>query len=285
MKKVISVFLAVLMLLAIVPTAFAANNIPVITTTADKSSVTAGDIVTVTVKVSANSKLCAFTYSLKYNTSEFQVVSNSVATHGTFPSELTNANISGEVKYIGATSGAVTKEGNLFTVKLKALKSNGKLICNITEAYIDDGNDGEIDITTQVVNASTKSITFEASPSTPPATTNYFSIKTPSETTIKYKDGIVLYATVHKTLPAGSKIVWTTNNDNFITEASADGKSFTIISNNNGETTVTATLYSSSGAVLDKETIVMKSDAGFFQKIVGFFRSLFGLDKILDIIK
>ncbi len=46
--------------------------------------------------------------------------------------------------------------------------------------------------------------------------------------------------------------------------------------------TFTATLYSADGEVLATDTIEMKSKAGFFDKIGGFFRSLFGTTKIYE---
>ena len=48
----------------------------------------------------------------------------------------------------------------------------------------------------------------------------------------------------------------------------------------NGDTVFTATLYNSSNVELDSVTIKMTSKAGFFQKIGGFFRGLFGMTKI-----
>ena len=54
----------------------------------------------------------------------------------------------------------------------------------------------------------------------------------------------------------------------------------TIVSNSNGSTVFTATLYSSSGAELDSVSVEMTSKAGFFDKIGGFFRGLFGTTKI-----
>lgn len=101
-------------------------------------------------------------------------------------------------------------------------------------------------------------------------------------TTIRHKDGIKLHANVEGTAPAGSYIVWTTSNDNFKIEEINGGDSFKIISDKNGYTTITATLYSAEGEVLATDTIEMKSKAGFFDKIGSFFRSLFGTTKIYE---
>ena len=110
---------------------------------------------------------------------------------------------------------------------------------------------------------------------------NYtFKIQTPSMTTIRHKDGIKLHTKLEGTAPAGSYVKWTASNSNFKTEEINNGNSYKIISDKNGTTTFTATLYSAEGEVLATDTIEMKSKAGFFDKIGSFFRSLFGGTKI-----
>ncbi len=109
-----------------------------------------------------------------------------------------------------------------------------------------------------------------------------FEIKQPSRTTIRHKDGIKLHANVEGTAPAGSYVVWTASNGKFKTEEINGGDSLKIISNSNGKTTFTATLYSADGEVLAVDSIEMKSQAGFFDKIGSFFRSLFGTTKIYE---
>ena len=276
MKKILSVFLAALMLFAIVPTAFAAST-PVITTTVDKTSVAVGDVVTVTAKVSASSKLCALTYEINYDTSEFQVVSGSGSCKGVFGTESYNDATTGTVKYLGASVSSISNTSqSIFSIQFKALKTSGSISVKVTEAYTQNGVD-EDDVTSAVNSASAKTFTFSASTSS-----YYIAIRTPSTTSIRYKDGIVLYCDSNRTLPSGSYIKWTTSNSNFKTTASTDGKSLTIVSNSNGTTEITATLYSSANVKLDSVTIEMTSKAGFFEKIGGFFRGLFGSTKIYD---
>ena len=276
MKKILSVFLAALMLFAIVPTVFAAST-PVITTTVDKTSVVVGDVITVTAKVSSSSKLCALTYEIRYDSSAFQVVSNSGSCKGVFGTESYNASSAGTVRYLGASSTSISNTSqNIFSIQLKALKTSGTISAVVTEAYVQNGVN-EDDVTSAVNSASAKTFTFEASSSS-----YYISIRTPSQTKIRYNDGIVLHADANRTLPSGSYIKWTTSNNNFKTTASSDGKSFTIVSNSNGTTEITATLYSSANVKLDSVTIEMTSKAGFFDKIGGFFRGLFGSTKIYD---
>lgn len=273
MKKVLSIILAVLMLFAIVPSVYAAST-PKITTTVDKTSVSKGDVVTLTAKVSSNSNLCALTYEISYDASAFEVVKNSEKCKGVFGAESYNTK-SGLIKYLGASTDAISNASQtIFTVQFKALKSSGTISVAVTEAYTANGT-SEINVTSAVNSASAKTFTFASALSS-----YYLSIRTPSRTSIRYKDGIVLHADANRTLPSGSKIKWSTNNSNFKTTASDDGKSLTIVSDSNGVTSITATLYSSSGAKLDSVTIEMTSKAGFFDKIGGFFRDLFGATKI-----
>ena len=270
MKKVLSILLAALMIFAMVPAVFAAA--PTITTTLNKTSVVKGDVVTLTAKVSANSKLCALTYEIDYDASAFEVVSNSGKCKGVFGTEDFNAK-SGHIKYLGASANAISNTSQtFFTIQFKALKPNGTISVKVTEAWTVSGATGETDVTSAVNSASAKTFTFAS---------NYLSIRTPSRTSIRYKDGIVLHADALKALPSGSRIQWTASNGNFKTSASGDkGENLTIISDSNGTTTFTATLYSSSGVELDSVSIEMTSKAGFFQKIVGFFRNLFGTTTI-----
>lgn len=104
-------------------------------------------------------------------------------------------------------------------------------------------------------------------------------IKTPSRTTIDYGDGIYLHAVVE--LPAGAKVVWEANNGNFTYSVSSDGMTCLISPAASGTTTFTAKVVDSKGNVIsDEATQVMTSKAGFFQKIIAFFKKLFGLTKV-----
>ncbi len=113
--------------------------------------------------------------------------------------------------------------------------------------------------------------------------TNYtFSIKEPSTTTIRHNDSIILHINVDGELPEGSSIEWSVNNNNFDGGYTEDGMQCLITSKNNGYTTVVATLYDANYNVIATDSIEMRSKAGFFDKIGGFFRSLFGSTKIYD---
>ncbi len=275
MKKVLSLVLVAIMLLGIIPISASAASTPSITVKADKSVISAGTVVTFTVSVSANSNLTAIGHRITYSTSDFEYVANSaVASEIADTLAMVNGNTAGKINYAAAATKKITGAAQtLYTFKLKAKKSTGTVSAAVVEAYVEEGNTDK-DITTAVANASTKTISFTSS------SNDYIKIRKPSMTSIRYKDGIILHADANKTLPNGSKIEWTTNNSNFKTTASSDGKTFKIVSNSNGNTTITATLYSSSGSVLEVETIEMTSKAGFGDKIGGFFRSLFGATKV-----
>lgn len=271
MKKILSILLVAIMLLGIIPISASAASTPVITVKADKTVVSSGTVVTFTVSVSASSNIVALMHSVTYNSSEFEYVADSASVSGT-GSEAVNASGVGKVNYAFAATSPLTKGQTLYTFKLRAKKSTATVYATIGEAYVNNGG-SDTNVTSAVANASTKTLSFAAS------TNDYIKIRKPSTTSIRYKDGIVLHADANKTLPNGSTIKWTTSNSNFKTKTSSDGKSFTITSNSNGTTIITATLYSASGSILEEESIEMTSKAGFGDKIGGFFRSLFGATK------
>lgn len=106
-----------------------------------------------------------------------------------------------------------------------------------------------------------------------------FSIKTPSRTTINYGDSIYLHAVVD--LPAGAEVIWEASNSNFTYSTSADGKTCLISPASNGETEFTAKVVDRDRNVISEIcTQKMTSKAGFFQKIIAFFKKLFGLTKV-----
>ncbi len=164
------------------------------------------------------------------------------------------------------------EDGSTFSAAGVPVTSN--LVATIEEIdnekylVIDSDGDGNIDNRVQLVEEKEYNYTF--------------SIQTPSRTEIRHKDGIKLHAKVEGTAPAGSYVKWTANNGKFKTEEINNGNSLKIVSDSNGKTTFTATLYSADGKVLATDTIEMKSKAGFFDKIGSFFRSIFGTTKTYE---
>ena len=103
-------------------------------------------------------------------------------------------------------------------------------------------------------------------------------IKTPSRTSIRNKDAIILHPDSSNVIPADSKYVWSWDNNNFKVTTNSDG-TIKIVAENAGDTTFTLRLLDADGNLLATDSITMYSDSGFFQKLGGFFRSLFGATK------
>lgn len=107
-----------------------------------------------------------------------------------------------------------------------------------------------------------------------------FSIKDPSTTTIRYKDGIALH--IDGYIPDGARVEWAIDSNAFDGGTYDNGMSCLLVSQNNGYATVIATLYDANGNVIATDSVELRSNAGFFQKIGGFFRSLFGTTTVYD---
>lgn len=105
-------------------------------------------------------------------------------------------------------------------------------------------------------------------------------IRSPSITTIKYGDSIWLHAKIEGELPSDAKIIWTPSNNNFeIVEVSADGMSCKITPKSSGTTTFTVSVVATDENVLATDSQDMTSKAGLWQKIVAFFKKIFGAAK------
>lgn len=105
----------------------------------------------------------------------------------------------------------------------------------------------------------------------------------PSQTTISYGDSIILHVDESK-IPEGGYVVWSASNGNF--SYSANGTTCTITPEKNGDTVFTATIYDADGNAVSTDEQTMTSKAGFFDKIIAFFKKLFGLTKTIpDIFK
>ena len=114
-------------------------------------------------------------------------------------------------------------------------------------------------------------------------------IENPSVTTIKYGETLVMHTDFGGIeLPAGATIKWTVEGNGFSINPAEDGLTCKLTSVANGNTTVKATLVDENGeALLDadgneiSDSKQLTSKAGFFQKLISFFKNLFGISRII----
>ena len=134
MKKVLSVLFAIIILCMCIIPSYAANPKISVKTV---SSASVGETITVSVNLSANSNLGALDFTVKFNTSEFQLVSGSAKSSSLFLAEIRES--AGSIKYGGIVADVVNLSGALLTFKLKVLKTGGKITLTVNEAV--NGND------------------------------------------------------------------------------------------------------------------------------------------------
>ena len=108
---------------------------------------------------------------------------------------------------------------------------------------------------------------------------NQVLIRTPSTASVDYGDSIILHLDIDKSLPDGAYIEWSESNGNFSMSVSADGLTCKVSPKSSGKTVFTATVYDKDGNVISSDTQEMTAKAGLWQKIVAFFKKIFGLTK------
>ncbi len=157
---------------------------------------------------------------------------------------------------------------------------SGDVYCENCQRIIEYGE--SIESTGHIYENGACTVCGEKDPSIPDNSIyNYtFSIQTPSRTEIRNKDGIILHANVEGNAPEGSYVRWESSNGNF--DEDANGNKLETIAKNKGWTTFTAVLCDADGNELARDSVEMYSKSGFFDKIGGFFRSLFGGTKIYE---
>ena len=113
------------------------------------------------------------------------------------------------------------------------------------------------------------------------------SIRTPSTTTVSYGFTLNLHANVTD-LPEGAGVVWSMDGSGFELIPSADGMTCGVKSVSKGSATITAKVVDKNGnAVKDANgneitaSQQLTSKAGFFQKLVAFFKKLFGSNMVI----
>lgn len=104
-------------------------------------------------------------------------------------------------------------------------------------------------------------------------------ITKPTETVISYGDTITLHANIIGTLPKGSTIQWYASNENFIVYEAENSLTYKITPKSSGDTVFTIKVVGLNGEILAEKTQAMTSKASVFDKIIAFFKKLFGLTK------
>ena len=323
-NKVMSVILALVLTLSIFAlNVSAAIVVPEIKLMPNRAAAQIGDIVTISVTVPANSRLCSLSLDLVYDETDFEFID--AVGNGVFDIEALNPTFSNHsIRYAGITSDYISdKAATLFTARFKILDNCRDIYAVINEAYVVDKNGKHVNVTMDAnilsnpvvihqsgdENVISEPTCYETGFKTyncpcgafveenTPAKGHTYSagvcvdcgtiapeevvtvyIHEPSSTTIRSEDGIVLHAIVQGNMN-GKTVEWTASNDEcFDTDTS--GNDITIISKKKGTTVFTATIYGADGRPVSSASIEMESKAGFFDRIGGFFRKLFGTNVI-----
>ncbi len=105
-------------------------------------------------------------------------------------------------------------------------------------------------------------------------------VKKPSTSEIKYGETLILHADLTN-VPEGAKIEWSVEGKGVTITPSADGKTCAVTSTSTGDVTVTAK-YTDANGVEHVSEQEIKSNASFWQKIVSFFKNLFGINRVIE---
>lgn len=109
-----------------------------------------------------------------------------------------------------------------------------------------------------------------------------FEIRKPSTTEINYGDSLLLHADINEALPEGSYVGWKKSDKEFDMIVSEDGLTCEITPRSSGKTLFTATIYDKDGnSLYYSDEILITANAGIWQRIVAFFKNIFGMTKII----
>ena len=140
----------------------------------------------------------------------------------------------------------------------------------------------EIPTTTKPVEtepSTTKPATTKPEPTTV-AVVEEEIIKKPSTTEVKYGETLILHADF-ESIPDGAKIKWSVEGEGVTIVPSEDGKTCAVTSTSTGDVTITAK-YTDANGVEHVSEQEIESNASFWQKIVSFFKNLFGISRIIE---
>lgn len=170
--------------------------------------------------------------------------------------------------------------GDTLDITGLSLEINGELVasgffCNPTVLYA---------VGTQKITVNYNGLTAEFEIT---VTANSPKINTPSVTTVNYGDTLIL--TIEDIiLPAGCAIEWLVDGNGFSSTVSEDGTECRLTSIASDTSKITVRIVNENGeSVLDSDgneifdEINLKSKAGFFQKLISFFKNLFRISRII----
>ncbi len=105
-------------------------------------------------------------------------------------------------------------------------------------------------------------------------------IKKPSTSEVKYGETLILHADFEN-IPADAKIEWSVEGEGVTIKPSADGLTCAVTSTATGDVTITAK-YTDANGVEHVSEQEIESNASLWQKIVSFFKNLFGISRIIE---
>lgn len=232
------------------------------------------------LELSANTKMPSFrdvyinTLTIAEGTTEFDIVSEGVDINNLIvPASVTNINVD-ESGYNG-----------YFTIKTIYCYENtyGHQFAvekNIPYVFIDGGSFPE-EPTTPTTKPAEPTTTKPAEPTTtkPSTTVEAELIKKPSTSKIDYGDTLILHADA--SIPSDAKIEWSMEGDGVYINPSPDGKTCAVTSNSTGDATIIMKYVDANGVEHISEREI-KSNAGFWQKLVSFFKNLFRVKRTIE---
>ena len=138
MKKILGCLFAIIILVLNVIPCFAAS--PALSISSNDYTISKGDTVTISVSLSAESRLTALTFDVKYNPAEFEYVAGSASSGSLFDSEFVNVIAAGTVRCDGMSNDALSRGGNVVSLKLKSVGNGGKISVSAVTAT-DENNE------------------------------------------------------------------------------------------------------------------------------------------------
>ena len=107
----------------------------------------------------------------------------------------------------------------------------------------------------------------------------------PGTFTLRYNETLVLHAEA-ESLPDGASLLWEADKDGIVElKPSGDGTTCEVISKKTGDVRITVKVVDADGSEIEgsgSDTETVQSKAGFFQKLLAFFRLLFGIKVRID---